>query len=359
MNKNNYITLLFKKLKGDISLEEQSMLDVWKSQAVENEQLVNQVEKDWQLTEQYTAPSEESLNIDLAADFSRLQKRIEQDEDLIKTTPDNLSVAHQPIGKIVELNTKKSASRWIGWAAAAVVALAVGFWFTSQSTTTTTTEMLVATTQYKEQKTVRLADGTQVWLNSSSELSYPSTFTEDTRTVQLTGEAFFEVTKNPTQPFIINTNKAKVTVLGTSFNVRTRIAENNTEVIVKTGKVRLENEAGDKKIELLPNQKGVYNRSTNTIAEMEGQDMNELAWQSGRILFDNTPLKEVIEDLAKLFEVEIELKDTNLSNCPYSGLERTEDGISAILESVANEFKMQVKRLGNTSFELLGGSCKE
>jgi len=358
MNKDNYVTLLFKKLKGDISLEEQSMLDVWKSQAVENEQLVNQVEKDWQLTEQYTAPSEDSLNIDLTADFSRLQERIEQDENLVKTTQDNLRVAHQPIGKVVELNTKKSGSRWIGWAAAAVVALAVGFWFTSQSTMATQ-EMLVATTQYKEQKTVRLADGTQVWLNSGSKLSYPSAFTEENRTVQLTGEAFFEVTKNPMQPFIINTGKAKVTVLGTSFNVRARIAENNTEVVVKTGKVRLENEAGDKKVELLPNQKGVYDRSTNLIAEMEEQDMNELAWQTGRIIFDNTPLAEVIEDLTKLFEVEIQLKDTNLSNCPYSGLERTEDGISAILASVANEFKMKVKPLGNTSFELIGGSCKK
>ena len=236
MNKENYITLLFKKLKGDISLEEQSMLDVWTSQSSENEQLSTQIEKDWQLTEQYEAPND--IDLDIAGDFKRLQQRIEQSDNLIETPQDNLRIAHQPIGKVVGLNKQKSTSRWIGWAAAAVIALAVGFWFTSQPAMGDT-KLLVASTKYKAQKTVTLADGTKVWLNGNSELTYPATFEADHRTVQLTGEAFFDVTKNPTKPFIITTNKAKVTVLGTSFNVRAITAESATEVVVKTGKVGL------------------------------------------------------------------------------------------------------------------------
>ena len=354
MNKDNYITLLFKKLKGDISLEEQSILDVWTSQTTENEELVNQVEKDWQLTEQYETPNH--LEIDVMADFKRLQDRINQDENLISTRQDNLRVAHQPIGKVVELNTKKSRSRWIGWAAAAVIALAVGFWFNSQPTIGTT-NMLAVNTQYQEQKTVTLADGTKVQLNGNSELTYPANFKGENRTVQLTGEAFFKVTKNAEKPFIIETTKAKVTVLGTSFNVRAITAENTTEVLVKTGKVRFENRDGDKQVELTPNEKGIYNASDNKISESIAPNMNDIAWQNGKLLFKNTPLKDVISDLVKQFEVEIKLNNTSLYTCEYSGTEKIDRGIEIILKEVAATFDMEVNILGNTSFELKGGTC--
>lgn len=356
MNKDNYITLFFKKLKGDISLEEQSILDVWTSQSRENEKLFKAIEKDWQLTEQYEAPRE--VEVDVVADFKLLQQRIQQDENIVKTVQDNLRIAHQPIGKVVGLHTKKSSSRWIGWAAAAAVALAVGFWFTAQSTVATT-DLLAVHTQYQEQKTVTLNDGTIVWLNGNSQLTYPATFTGDNRTIGLVGEAFFDVTKNPNQPFIINTNKSKVTVLGTSFNVRALTAESVTEVVVKTGKVRFESREGDKQVELTPNEKGRYNAADNTIEESAEADMNEIAWQSGRLLFKNTPLKEVLADLNKQFAVDIKLLNANLNACEYSSLEKTEDGITVILESIANEFEMEMKTLGNTSFELIGGTCKK
>ncbi len=356
MNKDNYITLLFKKLKGDISLEEQSMLDVWTSQSADNEKLFKQVEKDWQLTEQYEAPSD--IEVDVAADFKLLQQRIQQDEDIVRTVQDNLRIAHQPIGKVVGLKKNKLASRWIGWAAAAAVALAVGFWFTSQPILGDV-EMLAANTKHKEHKTITLADGTIVWLNGNSQLTYPAGFKGENRMVELTGEAFFEVAKNPNQPFIINTNKSKVTVLGTSFNVRAITAESVTEVVVKTGKVRFESKEGDKQVELTPNEKGVYNAVDNTIEELVEEDMNEIAWQSGRLLFKDTPLKEVLEDLNKQFEVDIKLSNANLNTCEYSGREKMEDGITTILQTIARTFDMQVKPSGNTTFELIGGTCKK
>ena len=356
MNKDNYITLLFKKLKGDISLEEQSMLDVWTSQSADNEKLFKEVEKDWQLTGQYEAPND--IEVDIVADFKLLQQRIKEDQNIIKTVQDNLRVAHQPITKVVDIKKNKSASRWIGWVAAAAVALAVGFWFTSQPTLGGV-EMLAANTKYKEHKTVILADGTKVWLNGNSELTYPPTFTAANRIVQLTGEAFFEVTENPNQPFVINTNKATVTVLGTSFNVRAITVESTTEVVVKTGKVRFENSIGDKKVELTPNEKGIYNAADNTIKASAEEDMNEIAWQSGKLLFIKTPLKEVIEDLIKQFDVDIKLLNADLNTCPYSSLEKTENGIVTILQSIANTFDMKVKELGDTSFELIGGTCKK
>lgn len=355
MNKKNYITLILKKLKGDISLEEQSILDVWVSQSAENGQLEKEMEEDWGAVADYESTSE--LELDIAGDFKALQQRIELDAQMESMPKDNLRVAHQPIGKVVKMSAKKSTTRWIGWASAAVIALAVGFWFTNNPTTTGV-DMVAMETGFQEKQTIQLADGTKIYLNENSSLNYPTAFTSETRTVELTGEAFFEVAKNAAKPFIITTNKAKVTVLGTSFNVRAKIAETATEVVVKTGKVRLENTEGDKKVELVANQKGVYEAANNTIAQSPENDMNEMAWHSDKILFRGTPLKDILDELQTQFEVTIKLENTNLSSCKIDGIHKRSDGVKKILTEIASGIEMKVKELGNTSYELTGGTCK-
>ena len=354
MKKDNYIALIYKKLKGDISLEEQSQLDVWQGDSPENTQLSKQLEKDWEMIEDYTPQVD--LDIDVDADFKLLQQRIDKENRLVTSPVDNLRVANQPIGKVVAMSSKKSNSRWIAWASAAVIALAVGFWFVNNQNGFTT-ETLIAKTEYQGKQTVTLDDGTIVWLNGNSQLTYFTDFSGDERRVKLTGEAFFDVTKFPDKPFIIETTNSKVIVLGTSFNVRSRLSENLTEVVVKTGKVRLENSAGDKMVELTPNQKGVHDVSTNLVTEMEVKDMNDIAWHSDKLIFMNTPLSEVLDDLSKQFEVEITLVDKSLSTCEYGATHKVGDGINAILEALTDAYKMDLKILGNTSFELLNGSC--
>ena len=103
--------------------------------------------------------------------------------------------------------------------------------------------------------------------------------------------------------------------MGTSFNVRAITAENATEVLVKTGKVRFENSVGDKKVALTANEKGVYHSTNNTIKESVEEDMNEIAWQTGKLVFKNIPLKEVIEDLNRQFEVDIKILNKELNTC--------------------------------------------
>ncbi len=355
MKKDNYIALIYKKLKGDISLEEQSQLDVWEGNTPENAQLSRQLEKDWALTEDYTPSVDFDLDVD--ADFKLLQQRIDKDATLIKSPADNMRIANQPIGKVVAMSSKKSSSRWIGWASAAVIALALGFWFMTNQNDVLSAPM-IAETNFQEKKSVTLNDGTVVWLNGSSKLTYFTDFSGNERVVQLTGEAFFDVTKFPDKPFIIEANNSKITVLGTSFNVRSRIAEGMTEVVVKTGKVRLENGVGDKKVELTPNQKGVHDVSNNTVIEMEEIDMNELAWHSDKLIFMHTPLNEVLDDLERQFEVKITLADKTLNDCEYGATHKVEDGIATILNAIADTYKMTLKPIGNTSFELVNGSCQ-
>lgn len=358
MNKDNYIGLIYKKLKGGISLEEQSILDIWVGQSEENERLMKETVQNWELTATYE--SQVDLELDIEGDFQFLQQRIQKEELAATLTPvakDNLKVAHQPIGKVVTMNSKKSANTWIGWAAAAAVAMAVGFWFVNGENSIEINQVALET-KYNQEKAVTLADGTKVYLNGQSKLEYPTTFEGNQRLVKLTGEAFFDVARNAQKPFIIETSKAKVTVLGTSFNVRARLVETATEVVVKTGKVRFENTVGDRKVELTPNEKGIYNSATNTINETPIATMNDLAWHTDVFVYKGTTLQEVTQDIAKQFNVEINLANPAMKTCKLSGRYDAGKGVQYILESIAEGLEMESKAIGNTAYELIGGKCK-
>ena len=100
---------------------------------------------------------------------------------------------------------------------------------------------------------VLLADGTKVWLNSSSTLRYPEQFEKDTRNIELDGEGYFEVAHNPQIPFIVHTNKYNIKVLGTSFNAMAYDESNSFEVSLLKGKVQIENPLTSEQILLAPN----------------------------------------------------------------------------------------------------------
>ena len=247
MEKSHYISLIYKQLKGDISLEEQSRLDIWRSQSSENEVLLRELSENWEATENY----EPSMfgEMDTASDFARLQERIALDNQLVHSPQDKVKVAHQPVGKLVKMNNRSTTQRWIGWASAAVILLAAGFWFLGSPNASDDDSLLVKT-RHGEQREVLLADGTKIWVNGNSELRYPAAFTSESRTVELVGEAYFDVESNSQKSFVVQTKTANITVLGTEFNVKTDLATTQTEVIVAEGKVRLASNSNNKKVDL-------------------------------------------------------------------------------------------------------------
>ncbi len=151
---------------------------------------------------------------------------------------------------------------------------------------------------------VLLADGTMVWLNRNSKLFYPEKFKGKNRTVKLEGEAFFEVAKNASQPFIIETNHSEVTVLGTSFNVDADTM--STAVQVSTGKVKVKSTHLDFETELLPSEMALV--TADGLEKTLINDPNYLAWKTGIFIFDNTSLNQVVEDLNRYYQKPIVLK---------------------------------------------------
>lgn len=177
----------------------------------------------------------------------------------------------------------------------------------------TNTLIVPATKDYK----LVLADGTKVWLNSSSQLKFPMTFPGLSREVFLEGEAYFEIAQNAQKPFIVHTEKANVHVLGTKFNLN---AYGNEEVstALLEGKVKMEAPTGEA-ILLSPGNKGIYNPLNGFLKE--SFDLNEIvAWKEGLYYFRNTSLQEISHIVHRWFDIAIIFDNNNLKKKPITGL---------------------------------------
>lgn len=161
---------------------------------------------------------------------------------------------------------------------------------------------------------VLLPDSTEIWLNSGSSVSYPQNLKHAAlRTVKLKGEAFFKVKRDPQHPFVVHSLNLKTRVLGTSFNIRDW-AGHNAEVTVLTGKVAVAKEAAGhtgSAIHLLPGQKAVYEINSSGLS-LQNADDAELAtsWITGKMVFEQVPLKEVFETISRRYAVQILTTDS-------------------------------------------------
>jgi len=174
----------------------------------------------------------------------------------------------------------------------------------------------------------QLADGTKVWLNSGSELQFPSRFTGDFRAVKLKGEAYFEVTENKRKPFRVNAGELNIEVLGTSFDVTNYTDEKMSEVILVEGKVNLTaNDAAKvtRQIALHPGQRGVYCDQTRKMHAEEVNVDKYIAWRDGNLIFRDDKMEEVIKRLSRWFNVEIYVDDPEINSYIYKASFRNEN----------------------------------
>jgi transmembrane sensor len=173
-----------------------------------------------------------------------------------------------------------------------------------------------------------LADGTQVWLNSGSQLQFPDRFTGDKREVTLKGEAFFEVVKNKNQPFRVNANELKVEVLGTSFNVINFDDDTQSEVVLVTGKVALASENGQTKKELgtmHTGQRAIYEKEQRKVFTQEVDVEKYISWREGKLIFRDDAMEDVVKRLSRWFNVEIAINDPEIKNYIYKATFKNEN----------------------------------
>jgi transmembrane sensor len=167
-----------------------------------------------------------------------------------------------------------------------------------------TIAMNILATPRGGQYQVVLPDGTRVWLNAASSLKYPIAFTGNERKVELTGEAYFEVSKDPSKPFNVKTASQTVTVLGTHFNINSYTDEGATKTTLLEGSVRVTSNTGQS-VKIKPGQQAI--NKLNSIDINENANIDEaVAWKNGKFIFSNTDLQTIMRQLSRWYDVDVE-----------------------------------------------------
>jgi ferric-dicitrate binding protein FerR (iron transport regulator) len=231
-----------------------------------------------------------------------------------------------------------------GYAAAVALIFLCSYWFAMNQVQPSDDKKLVSLHVPAGQRLrFTLEDGTSVWLNSRSTLSYPVSFAENERRVVVEGEAFFEVTKDTERPFIVSSQNVEMKVLGTTFNVysypetgiiRTSLLEGSLLVYYKDEK---------KKNTLLhPNEQVTFQNGGMDVEQIS--DKGYFLWRDGIYSFYNEPLDNILRKLELYFDIEIVVKDPTIYTWEYTGKFRQRDGIDEILRIINKIHKFKIKK---------------
>jgi transmembrane sensor len=181
------------------------------------------------------------------------------------------------------------------------------------------------------QYTITLPDGTSVWLNSQSSLTFPVTFKGAERKVSLTGEAYFEVAKNKQMPFIVHTGNADVKVLGTHFNVKAYLEENAVKTTLLEGSVSFSNSSSS--VLLTPGEQGLAEVAGGKITQKKVNINQVMAWKSGYFIFREDDIHDIMKQISRWYDVDVEYRG-NLSNIKFGGTYSKNKDITELLKGL-------------------------
>ena len=188
-----------------------------------------------------------------------------------------------------------------------------------------------------------LSDGTTVWLNARSRLTYPTAFIGDQRHVSIEGEAWFEVAEDKKKPFIVSANGTKIRVLGTTFNVNSYAEENVTCISLVEGSLQVYDACSPEvKTTLLPNQEAIIRNHAITTGEIQNSDY--FLWKDGIYSFENEMLTNICKKLELYYDIKIEVANPTILNWRYTVKFRQRDGIDEILRLLRRVYPLKIQK---------------
>lgn len=189
-----------------------------------------------------------------------------------------------------------------------------------------------------------LPDGTLVWLNSGSKITYSQGFGVDNRNLVLEGEGYFEVEKNDKVPFEINTKELNLTVLGTKFNFRNYAGDEEAIVNLLEGRVKLRNELiPSPDVYMTPNDKVVLFKETGRLIKSRTNVSNSNLWTKDELYFDEQLLKDIAKQLSRSFNVRIEVADSLKHQRFYGSFRIVGNSIEKILKTISSTNRIKYK----------------
>jgi transmembrane sensor len=195
---------------------------------------------------------------------------------------------------------------------------------------------------YGMRSRVTLSDGTKIWLNSGSQLSYPEAFKGNSREILLTGEAYFDVEPDPSKPFYVVANKIKLKVLGTHFNVTSYGNDQTTQAVVVEGKVAAcRNILHAKSLELNPGERIVYNKQDESFTK-DRVDVNlYISWINGYLLLNKEPLDLIFRKMERYYNKKIQVEARSIPATFSGKLDLSED-IDKIFDNISFTTSLKV-----------------
>lgn len=278
-------SIIIKYLQGEVSKEEKEALLTWLKQNDNNSKEFQNICQTW-IASGGTLSNEQEISLA----FDKLKNSICKVE--------NKEEDRTPAKKRISL------SKIAIVAAACIAAIIITWKFAYNPSNTNTHKVwneIVAESKSKEMHT--LPDGSTVWIKSGSKISY-NYFDENSRLVQLQGEAFFKVVRNENKPFIVESGNVKIEVLGTEFDIKNYNNHDYIETTLLSGSIALlVNDS--KQIKLEPNQKAIYNKTSNSIDIKTVDATNETLWTKDQLTFSDEKLSVIFEKIGYWFDKEI------------------------------------------------------
>lgn len=319
-NKHSHINdeLLVKQMLGEATEAEQATVTAWVRESEANRKHYEQFRQIWDSSKKLAAAS----TVDENEAWGRFQQRVSEKE----TSGSN--------------NIPLSAPRKNSWLriAAMLVFLVGCAWLLQYN-------YFNASTTYIAEGTVAtetLPDGTTVTLNKGSQIKFNRRFSGDTRSVTLTGEAFFDVTPDKEKPFIITADDAVIKVVGTSFNVKS--SNERTEVIVETGIVEVSKK--EHSVKLLPKEKATVLQSMEAPVKEDVDDVLYNYYRTRELVCNNTPLWRLVDVLNEAYGVNITIADARLKDMPITTTFKNES-LDNILNTISATLNIRVEKNGN------------
>ncbi|MCG8574488.1 MAG: FecR domain-containing protein [Flavobacteriales bacterium] len=329
-------SVLMAYINDELSAEAKASVDRWLLASDQNMSHFNQLKSSWELTGELD-PHPVAVDTDKAWD--KVLNQISSKEE-----------------KVIPLKPSGFNRRWIGIAAGIVILLGVFSIFKfiggenpEGGTLVSSNSILVDT----------LGDGSIISLNENSSLAYSGDFNDEERRVELSGEAFFEVERNESKPFIVDLHyDSYVRVLGTSFNIKALEGDSLTEVSVKSGKVEFGSEK--EKVILTAGQAAVMNHHTGKITRLDDvSTMVNLYWLDRQLEFDAVNLIDVVEILNGIFAAEVVLECPLMADELIRTSHDKDESIEDVLDVIAEVHGLNVQKNQTEGGDTYTLSCDE
>ncbi|MDL2211101.1 FecR domain-containing protein [Bacteroides sp. OttesenSCG-928-M17] len=317
--------IMVKFLTGDCSEEELRGVNAWLEESSENARELFKAEQIYHLGRRNEAVDEKKTNQAEEALFKRIKSEEENKRKL------------------------RGMNRWVRYAAllaGIIVLVGVGRYAYREYEEVSS---LVVVAAHDEVKELMLPDGTKVWLNKHATLKYPRRFSEKGRNVQMEGEAYFEVFRDPHNSFVVKSEVVQVRVLGTTFNLKSDRVNHSAVATLLKGEIEVKGNNDEGMIVLSPGQKAELNGVTRRLV-VKQVDTGIEKWHTNEFDFDKADIFTVARTLENSYNVKIILSPAMDSSKTYSGPLKKKETLEEMLKQVQNSIPIEYKIVGNSVF---------